>query len=280
MSIHALAISLGIKPDRIQVSDRIQRLPTDAHPHKRNGAVFWDGRKGWAFNWETDTRIHWLDTPESKWTEQDKQEWKARRERERRDREIRQRGAANRAEEMLATASVGVHGYFANKGFPKERGCVLPDGALFIPMRDALSNALIGGQVIRLVGGEWDKKMLAGQRAKGAAFRMGPAKPSTRILVEGYVTGLSVAAAVAQLHLSAQVVVCFSSGNLEHVARLLGGDLRVFADNDKSGTGQAAAEATGAPWTMAPIVGWDANDFHCYSGLLALSGLVLALLKR
>jgi phage/plasmid primase-like uncharacterized protein len=50
-------------------------------------------------------------------------------------------------------------------------------------------------------------------------FFIGPIRCSERWLVEGYATGLSVRAALRELHREAQVVVCFSAFNLAHVGR-------------------------------------------------------------
>jgi putative DNA primase/helicase len=77
-----------------------------------------------------------------------------------------------------------------------------------------------------------------------------------------FATGLSVREALRVLHRPARVVVCFSAGNLQYVATQLGGARFVMADNDASGTGCRVAIATGLPWTMPPVVGYDANDFH------------------
>ena len=95
--------------------------------------------------------------------------------------------------------------------------------------------------------------------------------------MEGYATGLSVAAALKLMYRPAQVVVCFSAGNLGHVAERIGGRRFVVADHDASGTGERVAVASGLPWVM-PKSG-DANDLHQSAGLLAvrsmLAGLVL-----
>jgi putative DNA primase/helicase len=70
-------------------------------------------------------------------------------------------------------------------------------------------------------------------------------------------TGLSVHAALRALKRDAQVVVCFSAGNLGKLAKTG----FVVADNDESGTGQRVAERTGLPYFLPPKTGWDFNDF-------------------
>jgi hypothetical protein len=70
-------------------------------------------------------------------------------------------------------------------------------------------------------------------------------------------------------------MVTFSAHNLVLVAQSVTGRACVFADNDKSGTGQDAAEQTGLPWCMSPIEGEDANDLHMRAGLLAARQLLM-----
>lgn len=184
--------------------------------------------------------------------------------------------AAAKAEFILSRATTAPHPYLKSKGHPDEAGLVIDDD-LYVPMRDYTNRSLLGMQRIRLVDNEWEKKMLPGQRAKGAVYVIGPRRPDFTILVEGYATALSVAAAVRQLRFNAAVAACFSAGNIAVVAPLVAGRCVVLADNDASGTGQRYAEATGRPWAMPPTVGWDANDYHQRSGLMALCGLVMQL---
>lgn len=264
----------GLLIQSLHPTDRIMRCPTSSHPNKKNGAWLWDGRRGFVFNWEEGQSVHWWNAKGSKpWTEADKMEWARRRNAERERRALRQRRVGVAAEVMLRDASPENHPYLAYKGFPDERGMVM-QGALLIPMRDCVTGAVLGLQYVRLVRNEWEKKMLPGQRAKGAALRLGGCRTDS-VLVEGYATGLSVHAALRQLRLPASVVVAFSAGNLVHVAGLLKGRRRVFADNDASGAGQKAAEATGLPWTMSGTVGQDANDLHQKEGLMAVCAKLL-----
>ncbi len=84
-------------------------------------------------------------------------------------------------------------------------------------------------------------------------------------------------AALRELHREAQVVVCFSAGNLAHVG-VMAGNLNppayVMADHDKSGAGAKAAEETGLPWVMPAQAEADANDIHQREGLRALVKLI------
>ncbi len=194
--------------------------------------------------------------------------------------EIEHRKASVRAATLIKSCSIGTHPYLAEKGFPEDRALIAEDGALVIPMRDCVSDALVGAQVIRLVDNAWQKKMLPGMRAKGAALRIGNHRSSETWLVEGYATGLSVAAALRLLRLSASVLVCFSAHNLTHCAALIAGRRIVFADHDASRAGEAAAMATGLPYVMAPIVGQDANDLHRSEGAIAVAKLIMEARSR
>lgn len=156
----------------------------------------------------------------------------------------------------------------------------LPRHTLLLPMRDWRSGELVGGQVIYLENNEWTKKVLPGSRAKGAVMRLGPRVAGEYVLCEGYATALSVQAAIMQMRLSAQVVTCFSAGNLAHVGALLSGRRYAFADDDPEKldpngrqvgmAGERAARKAGIPYCMSPVVGEDCNDLHQRAGLFAV----------
>lgn len=196
----------------------------------------------------------------------------------------KQRGyadAAARAEQVIARCTPKASNYLSGKGLPEV--LALDDGGvLVVPMRNVETNRLQGVQTITWLPGPrtWEKKMAPGMRAKGAVFRLGSRQAKEAFLCEGYATGLSLDMALRRLRLQACVVVCFSANNLAHVAPLIGGRKFVFADHDRSGTGQAAAETTGLPYAMSPVVGEDANDLHVRAGLLALCELVLEVRAR
>ncbi len=78
------------------------------------------------------------------------------------------------------------------------------------------------------------------------------------------------------MRLNAAVLVCFSDSNMVLVAaQITKGRRYVFADHDKSGAGERAAQATGLPYCMSPVLGEDANDMHVRAGLLAVCGLLM-----
>ena len=222
-----------------------------------------------------------------------------RQEQARREEEARERAAkraADVASKMLQQAELGPYDYLARKGFPDAQGLVL-DGKLLVPMRSGASGALYSIQTIAADG---SKKFLPGGKAKGAAYNLG--RHWTRWCVEGYVTGLSVQAALRRLYREDQVVVCFSAGNLAHIAPPAGSTLRaqyVIADHDwwrcpkkecrakwdyeskscpscgSSGVtepaGEKYAKQTGLPYWMPPEPGTDANDYHQAHGVEALA---------
>lgn len=198
---------------------------------------------------------------------------------QRRDRGYRD--AAARAQALVDSCTMQTHYYLNAKGLPDVQALVA-DTTLVVPMRNLDTNALQGAQTIDWVASErrFEKKMLFGMRARGAVLRLGNERAQETFLVEGYATGVSVALALGRLRIQASVLICFSDGNLAHVAGLLHG-VRAFviADNDVSLAGERAARKTGLPWMMSDRVGEDANDLHQRAGLMALCSLLMAARK-
>jgi len=272
VSFILFARALGMEVVDLTPSDRVRRCATATHPRKKNGAYMWDGSRGWVFDWAGEARTHWYQDPNAQpWTDSEKRMWAIRRQQEVQSRERAYENAALKADVLLRSATTGTHNYLALKGFPDERAFIGQDGALLVPMR-SLSGQLQGLQVIRWIEADrrYEKKMLTGMRAKGAVFRLGMPKAAETFLVEGYATGLSVRAALQSVGLRGAVLVCFSAGNLVHVAPQVTGRLFVFADNDASGAGERAAVNTGLPYCMSDAVGEDANDLHKRAGLMAV----------
>lgn len=274
----ARAHGVEIDPARLYASERIKRCGTTEKPKGKNGAYFWDGERGWVFNWAAEARVQWFHDEKARpWTEAEKAAWRAKRQAAQATQEQNYRRAATRAAEQLRSATPSEHSYLHRKGFPEAQGFVAADGALLIPMRNLITNNVQGVQVIR-----WDeearsfiKKMSPGMRAKGAIFRMGDKTAPETILCEGYATGLSIVAALRSVGLRASVLVCFSAHNLEFIAPQIKGRAFVFADNDASGTGEKSAKATGLPYCMSPVMGEDANDLHARAGLFAVCQLLM-----
>lgn len=275
----ARAHGVEIDPAKLYASERIKRCPTTDKPRSTNGAYFWDGERGWIFNWSGEARVQWWNDPSAKeWTEEEKRAWAMKRRAAAEQSERKQENAALHAAMLLRQTVPAPHDYLFRKGFPKMDGLVLPDGVLLVPMRNLFTNELQGAQLIRWLPEElkWEKKMVPGMKAKGAVLRLGPKQAAETILCEGYATGLSIELAARQMRLNASVLVCFSDSNMVHVAGLLTkGKRMVFADNDKSGAGERAARGTGLPYCMSKTEGFDANDEHKRGGLMPVCSLLM-----
>lgn len=272
MDFQSFARCHGVEIGNLRQGDKIYRCPTTGHPKSDNGAYYFDGRRGWVMSWEAGEGVQWWNDKNAQpWTDQEKREWAKRRREAEAAKAKGHADAAKRAAAMIALASKGNHPYLKEKGLPEAQCLVTEAGALLIPMRDFVTNALLGLQVIKLVDNEWEKKMLYGMRAKGAVLRIGQQRSPETFLVEGYATGLSVDAALRVTRLSASVLICFSATNIVHVAEGLSGRRFIFADNDVSKTGEKAAQATGLPYCMSDVVGEDANDLFINSGVMAVA---------
>ena len=163
----------------------------------------------------------------------------------------------------------GRSGYAERKGIERPESCrFTPAGWLLVPaIRYDLprEQSLKGLQVIRPDG---TKRFTTGMAKAGAACRLGLAEVSDPVLLcEGYATALSIASAIRRLPGAFQVLVCFSAQNLERVGQIVPRNAVVAADNDRSGTGERAACATGLRWTMPYEVATDFNDLHQAMGL-------------
>lgn len=279
----ARAHGLEIKPAKFYAGPKIKRCGTVDKPKGTNGAYFFDGDRGWVFNWAAEAKVQWWNDASAKpWTEADKAIWRAKRQAAQTSMEQGYQRASMRAQELLRNAKPAEHAYLHRKGFPTAQGFVDAEGGLLIPMRDMFTNALNGLQAIRWdeEARKFEKKMLPGMKAKGAIFRMGAKHAAETILCEGYATGLSIVDAGRNVGLQAAVLVCFSANNLEHVAGQVKGRGYVFADNDASGTGERAAQATGLPYCMSDAVGEDANDLHMRAGLFAVAQKLMEVRRK
>lgn len=275
----------GVLIDRLADDGRIHRCATENHERKKNGAYCFSSGRGWVHAWDGEGVTHYFNDPGARsWSEAEKRAQQRDRIARHRQQEERHRRAAQEAVAMLARAEWAQTPYMAYKGFRERLGrfakpewrhgyAHVVDGAMFVPMY-SLAGAIVGAQVIRWVDGKHEKKMLPGTRAKGAVFRFGNAKASTTWLCEGFATGLSMKLALEQMRFPDAVLVCFSDSNLVHVAPHVPGRKIVFADNDKSGAGERAAQATELPYCMSPNVGEDANDVMVRAGLFAVAGVM------
>ena len=260
----------GVEIHNLYPSERIIRCGTVDKPRSTNGAYFWDGKKGWVFNWSQDAKVNWFES-EVPWTPQEKSEWLSKRQTMKSDQAKNQAIVAEKAEATLKSAKLDNHPYLEIKGFPDEKGLVIEE-KLLVPMRDCVSNKIQGYQEIlwNAEARKYEKKMLFGMRAKNAVLTLGNRHSDEFWLVEGYATGLSVKKALESCGLSASVVICFSANNLVAVADQIRGKRFIFADTDESKTGEKSAISTGLPWTMADRCGMDANDLHQKQSLFAV----------
>lgn len=258
MDFVAFAKANGVLIPRLNDDGEIHRVPTVDHPRSRNGAYKFNGATGWVQAWDRSEQINFYGEPVKEFVQPQQKN------------EARQAysEAAKRATEVVGRCSYGPHRYFALKGLYDALGLIDIDGRLVVPMRDHRSGDI---QSLQWVTEDGAKRFMTGGRAKGATFTIGP-RTAPPWLVEGYATGLTVAAALKQMYRQDRVVVCFSAGNLSHVASQIGG--RVIADNDKSQTGQKAAAATGLPWVMSPVEGEDINDLYQRAGIQAVAKLM------
>jgi putative DNA primase/helicase len=260
---------LDIDPSKFYASDKIRRCGTLERPRSLNGSWLWDGQRGWVFDWSGEARTIWFEDPHAKpWTPQEKQDWMLKRQTAAAAKDRSYDMAAQKADIILRSAKSDVHPYLTIKGFPDMKGLVLDD-KLLIPMRNVVTNKLQGYQEIWWdePNRKYNKKMLAGMRAKNAVFFLGDRTATEAWCCEGYATGLSLHAALRSVGLKASVVVCFSASNLVAVADQIQGKRYIYADNDASETGAKSAIQTGLPWTMSDTIGHDANDDHLKSGL-------------
>ena len=226
------------------------RVPTEDHPRKRNGAYKHIGEVAWVQNHATMSEpVTWF--PESQATV-DRDAMRRMREKAAADAAQGRAKAARKAAWILSQCEYQKHAYLDSKGFPEETGLVwTKDGAplLAIPMRHGRD--LAGVQLIDING---SKRFLSGQRCGGVEYVI-DAK-GTDVWCEGYATGLSIRQCLSAMKIRYKIHICFSAGNLATMAT--GGI--VIADNDASGTGEAAAKQTGLPYFMPPI--GDFNDYH------------------
>ena len=290
MSFLAFASSVGLLIRDLRADGRIHRCPTASKPRSDNGAYLFDGERGWAMDWRQGDGVQWWNDPNARpWTDAEKAAWKARQVSAQRERQEQAIKAARQAREMVKAASMVIptpetrqrgykraaeaikaHPYLVAKGFPQEPGLVLR-GELLIPMFYAVEY----GQIIGLqrIAPDGSKLFLPGMRARGAVHRLGTGKAKELWLCEGYATALSLREALRRLYRNADVMACFSAGNIEHVASL-GIGTHVMADHDASGRGEEAAIRTGLPYAMPRRVGDDANDLHREAGIGAVIELV------
>lgn len=253
------------------IAHRWIRTRTTDKPHHRNGAYKYTGDRGWVQNHATMTEPAQWTADEHEVAKIDHAALRAAQDRELMRLSFARAKAAEKAQWIVSQAKQSGHLYLEQKGFPGAKGLVWSrdgESLLVIPMR--VAGKVVGCQLIDETG---TKKFLSGQQTKGASFVIGQGEP---VYCEGYATGLSVHAALKAARLVRSVVVCFSAGNIAHMAK----SGSVVADNDASKTGERVARETGLPFFMAPTVGHDFNDFMASVGLFKASQAIKQALMR
>ena len=238
---------------------RITRCSTTSHPGKRNGAFYYDSDFGWVQDWAMHSEII-IWKSDKVLSPSDLQEQKKRMDASKKAYRLEQsRGqveAAKKAEWILSQCHLDLSAYLASKGFPEMLGNMWmrqgKDPLLVVPIR--VKKDLVG---VQLISPDGSKMFLKGQRCDRAEHRIG--QGAMQIWVEGYATALSVAVAMSALSTPCTIHVCFSASNMQKLATEAGKGF-VIADNDKLQAGEKAAIATGLPYFMPDVVGWDFND--------------------
>ena len=245
MSFEAFAASHGLIIRNL-VSEKWVRVPTEDHPHKRNGAYIFQGDSGAVQNWAVHEKpIPWRD--ENYIVDYDALERK--RKAHKQEIQKRQATAAKKAGWIMHQCKKGTHPYLAKKGFPNEPAWVWND-LLVIPMR--INNSLVGCQMITAEG---QKKFLTGQRTKGAGAVFD--NKGAEILCEGYATALSIRRALKSVKTRYKITVCFSAGNILELAKSRP-EAVLVADTDAMGL--SVAKRTGLAYWQSDVVGEDFND--------------------
>lgn len=273
MNFENFARAHGLLVDSVYPSERIQRCATSDHPHKKNGAFAFDGVRGFIWDWASESKAIWYNDPNQQpFTDAQKQAYIAKKLGDKAQLEASYKKAADKAKSLLASAEISEHQYLTYKGFATDKAFV-SGIEMLIPMRNFATNELQTIQRIYWLADErrYEKKMLAGGRAKGAVFVIGNKSAQEVICCEGYATGLSIKKAADSVGLRVCVMVCFSDHNLAYVASLLKQKTYIFADNDVSKAGETAALKTGLPYVMADEVGQDANDLMLKHGVFAVA---------
>lgn len=250
-----------------------RRYPTADKPHKRNGAVKWNGHMGFVQNHAIDDGVSvWSDDNMSESKKRDYQKLANEAELEKAK---LYREAVNKAAYILGESQDAKHPYLKAKGFEDEYGKVWLDKdknqLLVIPMR--IDRHLVGCQLINSKG---DKKFLFGQRTANASFVFD--NKGMNILCEGYATALSIRKVLKSFKTRYKIYVCFSANNMAKVAKNLGEGF-VVADNDASLTGEKTAKEIGFPYWISDQLGEDFNDTHQRLGTFKAGQLLLKSLR-
>jgi putative DNA primase/helicase len=281
--------SAGLTPPDTVIGDgKIHRFSTNGrakddagwyifHDDERPAGRFGCNRSGVDATWSAKSTKEFTPAERKAWRDR----MEAARQQREADQQAERAACAAKAVKMWDAATPAEdqqHDYLTRKQIPGIGARRLRDQML-VPMRHG-PGALVGLQVIQSDG---SRKFLTGTPAGGAYTTLGkPNRNGMVVICEGYATGVSIHLATGFC-----VVVAFSAGNLEPVARkiraaLPDATLIIGADDDFRTDGnpgvtyaQNAAVAVGAMlavprWLDDRGTGTDFNDLHAAEGLEAV----------
>lgn len=246
---------------------KITRCPTESKPHSVNGAFLYQGNWGWIYDWACHTEIQlWKDDNADPIIVA--REMKESRDNHAKERDQAAHKAASKAQWILGQSYLDLHAYAGSKGFADEMvNCWKPkEGELPLMVVPMFTDGKVTG--CQLLDIDGSKKFLTGQRTKGSYFKISnESVPDKIFLVEGFATGKSLQVVLKTMNAKFTILVCFSAGNVKHMAAKHQ-KAKIIADHDKSGVGQAMAEATGLRFWLPPEPGDDFNDHWVKHGTL------------
>ena len=231
--------------------------------------LFPDRRGGWFMDYSTGLFEVWQAKHDKPYTEQERQAFKEQCERDRLAREQE----TNKAREAAAKKAVKIwestifadtdnHYLYLKNVMP--HGTKTGDsgslkGILIVPVYDE-SLKLVN---LQFIAANSEKRFLTGGQKKNCFWWLGKKTP-TVLIAEGFSTSASL-----HENTGLQTFIAFDADNLINVAQIVraknaDAEIIICGDNDKSGTGQRAAQvaalAIGGKYILPAIVGHDFND--------------------
>lgn len=262
----------GLEIESFPAAGKITRFKTTKK--EKTGWVYpFDDGQGASFgDWLTGEKYDWFAGNVETMTEEQKMQfdqykWEARAKAEKDRNEEHKRAIvdANRIYNDAITCES--HAYLERKGVDVCNGLrVGLDGRLIVPVYDKDQNI----QSLQFIDNEKGKMFLTGGKMKGGCFVIGELSQGCEaILCEGLATGLTIHKAAKK-----PVIIAFSASNLSAVYNAFKNqcDIKVAADNDKSGVGiREAQKCEGVKHIFVPTeIGMDFNDLMLSQGIESL----------
>lgn len=282
--------AVGLRPPEIIADGQLHRCPVDGKPTGKDGAYILypdDPPAGWFQNWRTGQEGTWAAGDDGRaLSPQERQALTQRVEENRRQRDEAQAQAwaeaAQRARDRLDQSQpCQKHAYLEAKGVnPCPRLVVDDGGRLLVPVLGPDGSV----QSLQTITPDGDKRFLTGGKTAAGYFPIkGGAGPL--LVCEGLATGLSLHQATGHT-----VLVAFTAGNLESVARLArekyperpiilaGDDDHQTEGNPGQAKARAATLAVGGKLALPVFAqigsGTDFNDLHQAEGLAVVRAQV------